>query len=134
VRLFLIALALTGCAPLPSQTACLVPSQKPMVVAELFFGRSIPGRPPLTDAEWADFAAQVITPNFPDGFTVSDGEGQWRNPKTGVIGREQSKILLIAADPSADLAPRLTAVIDSYRTRFRQLSVGLLTSPVCGSF
>ena len=56
-----------------------------MLVAELFFGRSIAGRGPLSDAEWAGFAAEVVTPNFPDGFTVMDGEGQWRNPATGTI-------------------------------------------------
>ena len=55
---------------------CLLPAEQPMVVAELFFGRGIRGRAPLSEAEWAAFAAQVITPNFPDGFTVFDGEGQ----------------------------------------------------------
>ena len=39
----------------------------------------------LTDAEWTEFAARTITPNFPDGFTVFDGDGQWRNPQTGHI-------------------------------------------------
>ena len=70
-----------------------------MLVAELFFGRNINGRAPVTDAEWAEFAAWVITANFPDGFTVFDGNGQWRNPQTGRIGHEPTKILLVAAKP-----------------------------------
>ncbi len=78
-----------------------------MLVAELFFGRSIKGRAPLTDAEWAEFAAQTVTPNFPDGFTVFDGEGQWRNPQTGHIARDPTKILLVAAQRTPDLARRL---------------------------
>src|SRR5437762_11371863 len=53
--------------------------------AELFFCRNIEGRQPLTDAEWGEFAAQIIAPNFPDGFPAFDGEGQWRNPQTGQI-------------------------------------------------
>ena len=51
-----------------------------MLVAELFFGRGVKGRAPVSDAEWAEFAAQTVTPNFPGGFTVFDGEGQWRKP------------------------------------------------------
>ena len=53
-----------------------------------------------------------------------DGEGQWRNPATGTIAREPTKILLVAAPRSPDLAPRLSAVIEAYKTRFRQQSVG----------
>ena len=100
-----------------------------MVVAELFFGRT-----PVSDAEWADFAAQTITPNFPDGFTVFDGEGQWRNPETGFIGRERTKVLLIAASRTTELPARLSVVIGAYKARFRQQSVGLITRESCGSF
>ena len=78
-----------------------------MVVAELFFGRGIKGRTPLTDAEWAEFAAQAITPTFPDGFTVFDEDAQWRNPRTGQIARDPTKILLVAAKRTPDLARRL---------------------------
>ncbi len=39
-----------------------------MLEYHLFFGRNIVGRLPLTDTEWADFAARVVTLNLPDGF------------------------------------------------------------------
>ena len=105
-----------------------------MLVAELFFGRNIPGRAPLTDAEWTTFAADTITPNFPDGFTVFDGDGQWQNLATGRIARERTKIVLVAAKPRADFAPRLTAVIDAYKSRFHQQSVGVITGDSCAAF
>jgi hypothetical protein len=105
-----------------------------MLVAELFFGRAIKGREPLTDAEWAEFAAQTITPNFPDGFTVFDGEGQWRNPQTGQIAGTPTKILLVAAKPEPDLSRRLSAVIDAYKTQFHQQSVGIITRDSCAAF
>jgi hypothetical protein len=111
-----------------------MPQQKPVVVAELFFGREITGRPKLTDREWEEFTARVVTPNFPDGFTVFDGEGQWRNPQTGAIGHDATKILLVAAEPSIDLAPRLNAVMEAFKARFRQVSVGLITTPSCAAF
>jgi Protein of unknown function (DUF3574) len=105
-----------------------------MPVAELFFGRAIKGRKPLTEGEWAEFTENTITPNFPDGFTVFDGEGQWRNPRTGQIARDPTKILLVVAKETSDLARRLSAVIDAYKTKFHQQSVGLITRDSCAEF
>ena len=129
---------LAGCA-MPGEAlppnACLLPAQKPMLVAELFFGRNIPGRAPVSEAEWADFVAQVVTPNFPDGYTVFNGAaGQSGAPQTGLIAREAPKIVLAAAYPRPDLKDRIAAVIEAYRARFPQKSVGLLTRWECGAF
>ena len=105
-----------------------------MLAAELFFGRAIRGHAPLNDAEWAGFATRIVTPNFPDGFTVVDGEGQWRNPRTGRISSEPTRVLLVAARPTSDVARRLVAVINAYKAEFHQQSVGLITREVCAAF
>ena len=105
-----------------------------MLVAELFFGRNVKGRGPVSDAEWAIFAADAITPNFPDGFTVFDGYGQWRNPATGTIAHDPTKILLVAAKRGPDLADRLNRVMDAYKSRFHQQSVGIITRDSCAAF
>ena len=133
-----LLLLLAGCA-MPGETvppsACLLPAQKPMLVAELFFGRNIPGRAPASEAEWADFVARVVTPNFPDGFTVFDGaSGQSGIPQRGAIEREAPKIVLAAAYQRPDLKDRIDAVREAYRTRFTQRSVGVLTRWECGAF
>jgi hypothetical protein len=120
-------------SPSPAYS-CLLPPQQRMVVAELFFGRAIHGRGVLSDAEWAQFAAQTITPNFPDGFTVTDGNGQWQTPATSEITHQPTKIVLVAAKPAADLAARLSVVIDAYKTRFHQQSVGIITRDTCAAF
>jgi hypothetical protein len=141
----LLAMFVAGCAEAPAASplaapstpalyVCLLPSEERMLVAELFFGRNIKGRGPLTDTEWAEFAADTITPNFPDGFTVFDGYGQWRNPQTGQIAHDPTKILLVAAKRSPDLAGRLTAVIDAYKMQFHQQSVGIITRDSCAAF
>jgi hypothetical protein len=134
-----LALALAACAPTaasspPQPYLCLLPMEQRMLVAELFFGRESAGRGAVGDHEWADFAARVITPSFPDGFTVFDGEGQWRNPATGRIARERTKVLLVAARREPDLPSRLTAVIDAYKARFDQHSVGVITRDACAGF
>jgi hypothetical protein len=123
--------------PPSSQSAeyyCLLPGEQRMLVAEMFFGRNIKGREPLTDGEWVEFAAQTITPNFPDGFTVFDGEGQWRNPRTGAITRDPTKVLLVAAKRETGVAQRLSAVVDAYKARFGQQSVGIITHDSCAAF
>ncbi len=103
-------------------------------IAQIFFGRDIPGRGPLTDAEWDDFAARAVTAQFPDGFTVMDGAGQWYDQSSGKLIHEQSKILLVAADPDSDLRTRIGSVINAYRAQFKQRSVGVITSEACAAF
>ena len=105
-----------------------------MLVAELFFSRGAEERQSPADAEWAEFAARTITPNFPEGFTVFDGEGQWRNPQTEHIVRDRTKILLVATKRESDLVQRLLAVIDAYKARFHQQSVGIITRDSCAAF
>jgi hypothetical protein len=128
-----LLLLLWGCAPERGAT-CLLADARPMIVVELFFGRDIPGRAPLTDAEWDGFAATDITPRFPDGLTMFDGDGQWRVPETGAIMREKAKIVLAAVAPSSDLESRIDAVRQAYRRNFHQQLVGVITAPGCGAF
>src|ERR1700720_1952915 len=119
----------------PAPYVCLLPNEKRMLVAELFFGRGVPDRAPVNEQEWSDFAAQVITRYLPDGFTVHDGAGQWLNPQTGKIIRERTKVLTVASDkPRPDLKDRLSAIIQAYRSRFRQQSVGVITRNACANF
>ena len=133
--LLLLGLAACSTASEPPQSyLCVLPTEKRMLVAELFFGRDIAGRAPLTEPEWHAFAAETITPNFPDGFTAFDAEGQWRNPATGIVSSAPTKMLLVAAPRTADLAPRLSSVIEAYKTRFRQQTVGIITRDSCAAF
>jgi hypothetical protein len=100
---------------------------------QLLFGRSMPGGTPVTDAAWQDFLASSVTPRFPDGLTVLDGYGQWRNA-AGSITHEPSTVVLIIAPAADDLQTRLDAIRTEYRRRFQQDSVGLIVAPACASF
>ena len=113
---------------------CPLPGQGRYVVAQLFFGRDIPGRGPLTEAEWDDFASRAITSQFPDGFTVMNGSGQYYDQGSGKLVNEQTKILVVAADPDSDLRTRIGSVINAYRAQFKQRSVGVITSEACAAF
>ena len=109
-------------------------TQKPGTVIELMFGRNIAGRVGVTEAKWARFLDREITPRFPDGLSVYDVRGQWRDAKRNVIVREPSKIVMIAIPGGlADDTP-VQQIIAAYKRQFRQQSVGLLVRPACIAF
>jgi Protein of unknown function (DUF3574) len=107
--------------------ACTSP-QKPMLDIELMLGRGT-----ANASRWTQFLAREVTPRFPDGLTVYETTGQWRDPATKAIVREKSRVLRIIVP--ADTAPdKLAAVADAYKKQFRQKSVGVVTRQVCASF
>jgi hypothetical protein len=102
-----------------------------MMSLKLYFGRDIPGGGFVTDEAWSSFAASILTPAFPDGFTAYEATGQWRNPQDGRIAREKSFVVETVGITSPE---RIARVIQAYRTTFHQLSVGQVTQPVCAAF
>ena len=105
-----------------------------MVLIDLYFGRDIPGRAPLTDAEWAGFAREQITPRFPNGFTMIDAQGQWRNAATLRIGAEATKMVRIATAEDTHAAASIGEILQAYRQQFHQLAVGITSTETCGAF
>ena len=76
-----------------AQATSCPPPTRPMLRAELYFGRNIGGRLGVSERQWARFLAREITPRFPDGLTVLDARGQWRDPARHVLVREPSKLV-----------------------------------------
>jgi len=99
----------------------------------LFFGRSKGGEEAVSDEAWTRFLAEEVTPRFPDGLTVLDGAGQWRNA-AGAIERERSKLLVVIAPPGADSLRRTREIAEAYKQEFGQESVLRTISTVCASF
>lgn len=108
--------------------ACNAP-QKPMMEIELLLGRG-----KANDARWKQFLAREVTPRFPDGLTVYDTYGQWRDRKRNVILREQGRVLRIIVPADAPIADEIAAVAGAYKKQFRQKSVGIVTRAACVSF
>jgi hypothetical protein len=127
-----LALALAGCAvtgersPMPD---CRELSGSPSLIATFYFGRDA-----VADAAWDDFLAATVTPRFPDGLTVMDGTGQWLNPQTRQIAHERTKILVIATERSPATLRKIDEIRNAYKSRFHQLSVGLVLSEGCADF
>ncbi|ABD06879.1 conserved hypothetical protein [Rhodopseudomonas palustris HaA2] len=127
-----VAATLAGCAALPAP-ACLPPS-RPMLSAELAFGRNIGDRPGVSDADFRRFAAEEITPRFPDGFTVVDGAGQWRDTERGRVVREKAKLVTIVFAEDAGKRAALGEIAELFKRRFSQQAVMVSVRPSCVSF
>jgi len=89
------AILLSGVGTPRAQLLACGGAQKPQQVVELMFGRKVAGRMAVTEDEWTSFLDQEITPRFPDGLTVFNAAGQWRDQASNKIVREPSKIVLI---------------------------------------
>src|SRR3954469_15226334 len=131
-RTFLAAaLLLAACTPPPAQTAmaCAAPL-KPALQVDLYFGRGAEGGREVSEAEWASFLNEEVTPRFPDGLSVFDVRGQYRNPQ-GVIERERTKRLTVVVFDAPAHLGKVRAIVDSYSRRHGQNSVFRVEQPVC---
>lgn len=100
----------------------------------MMFGRNIGGKLGVTDKLWAAFLAREVSPRFPDGLTVFDTTGQWRDGKTKAVIRERSKIVRIIMPGDDSANEKIGAIASAYKTQFHQDSVGIVTRPACVSF
>lgn len=116
------------------QAGTCQPPAAPMLAVRLFLGQSLPGGGQVSPRDWRRFLAETVTPRFPDGFTVLAAEGQWRDPRSGRIIREPSRVLLVAAEDDAATRAKVAEIAGAWRDRFHQQSVGILAEPACGAF
>jgi uncharacterized protein DUF3574 len=117
-----------------AQTLSCYGMQRPKQVAELLFGRDIGDRLGVSETAWARFVAREMTPRFPDGLTITDAIGQWRDTARGTIVREPSKRVEIVLPGSDDDEARLDAIAKAYKAEFHQQSVGVMVRPTCVAF
>ncbi len=92
---------------------------------QLFFGGSV------AEADWADFAAGTLTAAYPGGFTTYAAAGQWRDPESGVLVRERTRVVQVFGAGSLVSAGPVAA---AYRRRFHQQSVGVVEEQACAGF
>jgi len=126
-----VCLMLSACAtPLAPQCPAGADARE---IAQVYFGRNIGGALGVSDADWTAFVDREITPRFPEGLTVSDALGQWRDTETGAVVREPSKVLTLFLDEASDRA-RIDDIAAAYKSQFQQQAVAVITSSACVAF
>jgi hypothetical protein len=103
-------------------------------VAQLLFGRNVEDRARVSEADFNIFVAREVSPRFPDGFTVIDATGQWRDARRGTTVHEATKIIEIVLPAGEDNRRKIEAIVEVYKTQFQQQSVGLIIAPACVRF
>lgn len=90
---------------------------------ELYFGTDKPGGK-VSAEDWDKFLETEVTPRFPDGFTVLEGYGQFKD-SGGKIVREASRILVIfyPKKQRAAVDRKVEELRDEYKKQFNQESV-----------
>lgn len=114
----------------PSVTATVATSHNrqaigdPFIRTELFFGTRKPDGSEVTTKEWKKFLNNEITPRFPDGLTVLNGSGQFRDNSSEII-KEKSMllILLYPLKTRAESNAKIEEIRAAYKRAFQQQSV-----------
>jgi Protein of unknown function (DUF3574) len=122
-----VALLAAACTVPPPQ-ACS-PPLKPALQVSLYFGRDSP-HGEVSEAEWARFLAEEVTPRFPAGLSVVEVAGQYTEPG-GRLVREKTKLVVVVVFDAPAHLPRVQAVVDAFSRRHGQHSVFRTEHAVC---
>lgn len=104
-----------------------------MVRTELIFGLSLNNGKFISTQEWTSFANEHLSPNFKEGLTILDAQGQWMLAD-GAIVQEPSKMVVLFYLPDENKDPLIRQCIDTYKKMFGQEAVLRSDSFVSVSF
>lgn len=108
--------------PDPSVTTAAVAGNGTLYArTELYFGQSRPGGE-VSEAEFAGFLDEEITPRFPDGLTLLSGLGQYAS-SSGLVEERSKVVILLYPLTDQDADREIEEIRASYRTLFDQESV-----------
>lgn len=142
-------LAVTGCASHPPvsvhtkdpasstlQGDATRPAQAQWVRTELYFSVGpLEGKEGgVSPARWREFLDQEVTTRFPDGFSVFDAYGQWKDHDAKVPERLATKVIVILHESSAKRESDIEAIRLAYKRITGDLSVLRLSQPAAVSF
>jgi hypothetical protein len=124
-----VAVSLGACAQPGAPAVCTAPLISAREI-DLYFGRDKQGGGEVSEAEWASFLSDTVTPRFPDGLSVLNVEGQARE-SSGRIVRERTKLLVVIVFDAPAHQGRVREIVQAYNGRFGQHGVFWSEHPVC---
>jgi hypothetical protein len=126
--IFVIALAGPGC-----NSAATTASSAQFVATNVYCGRNIPAGGEVTEEQFAAFLETDVTPAFPAGLTAYDAYGQMQTAE-GKIVKQKTKVLLLVHDNSKTSVDAIHKIVASYRSKFGNPQVMVMTAPVAPEF
>jgi hypothetical protein len=91
---------------------------------ELYFGTDIPGGGKVSAEDWDKFLEVEVTPRFPDGFTVLESYGQYKDSSSKIV-REASRVLVLlySKKQRGAVNTKIEEIRAAYIKQFNQESV-----------
>ncbi|KAF1072271.1 MAG: hypothetical protein GAK45_00251 [Pseudomonas citronellolis] len=143
-----LSLGLLGCAQTPPASVHTTnpatstlqgdagrPAQAQWQRTELYFALGALDNPQrISEARWRQFLDQEVTPRFPDGFTVLDAYGQWRDRGAEQPERLATKLIVLLHPVGAGQERDIEAIRLAWKRITGDLSVLRLTQPAQVSF
>ncbi|GAB4372511.1 MAG: hypothetical protein Kow00121_14940 [Elainellaceae cyanobacterium] len=93
-----------------------------LIQVDLYFGRNIGTTGKVSERQFQQFLNQKITPQFPDGLTVYDADGQFLDSSNTLI-QEPSKIVSLIIEDTETNEQAIDTIINQYKHQFQQESV-----------
>jgi hypothetical protein len=101
---------------------------------ELFFGLSRADGPPVTDEEFDTFVDTVVTPRFPDGLTLLEADGQFKDSSGTIIEEDSRLLILLYGRGDRSSSREIEEIRSAYKGAFQQESVLRADEVACVSF
>lgn len=89
---------------------------------------------PWSDKRWQSYLDEVVTPEFPAGFSVFDAYGQWKNSGDDKVYRLHSKVVVILHPKTDEDEARIERLRTMFKTLTGQESVLRATQPAAVEF
>lgn len=93
-----------------------------LIQVDLFFGRNIAGVGEVSEQQFQAFVDQTITPQFPDGLTIFDADGQFLD-SSGTLIEEPAKVVSLILEDTQTNETAIDDIVASYLQQFQQESV-----------
>lgn len=122
---------LSACTTAGGEHACTGSSQ---IETRLYLGLSQPGRLNVFEAAFRKFLKSEVTPHLPEGYTLLEGQGFWRENRSGKTIPETSRVLIHLHDASAAKNRTLDAIAAAYKQTFHQEAVLRTDTQTCVAF
>ncbi|NVZ18943.1 DUF3574 domain-containing protein [Pseudomonas costantinii] len=88
----------------------------------------------ISPARWRAFLDQEVTPRFPDGFSVLDAYGQWRDHGAKEPERLATKVIVVLHEDTPKHQQDIEAIRLAWKRITGDLSVLRLSQPAAVSF
>ena len=103
---------------------------------ELYFGTGLADAPAtgIDETGWRNFLDAEVTPRFPEGLSVIEVYGQWRDKGAATPERLRSKLLVILHPDDAARDEAIEAIRLAWKRRTGDQSVLRVSQPATVSF